>query len=111
MCLHRSFKISCRSSLQFKKVGYGFSCFFEGLGPLRVSVFTQNNTSITFDRLKTSALVGAFIHFTYPTLESLCGFLKLVHFVLEVFSSLGQKHEDVGLDFSTEDFRGGLQEN
>lgn len=49
--------------------------------------------------------------FTYLTLESLCGFLELVHFVLEVWGSFGQKHEDVGLDFSTKDFRGGLQKN
>lgn len=55
------------------------------------------------------ALVDDFIKFTYAALESLCSFLKLIHFVLEVVSSFGQKHEDVGFDFSTEDFRGGLQ--
>lgn len=48
---------------------------------------------------------------TYLTLESLCGFLELVHFVLEVWGSFGQEHENVGLDFSTKDFRGGLQKN
>lgn len=63
--------------------------------------------SITRGRLK--RLAGLLRQFTYLTLESLCGFLKLVHFFLEVCSSFGQKHEDVGLDFSTEDFRGSLQ--
>lgn len=60
------------------------------------------------------SLDGTILHFTvtalpYLTLESLCGLLKLVHFVLEVWGSFGQEHEDVGLDFSAEDFRGSLE--
>jgi len=43
-------------------------------------------------------------------LEALGGLLELVHFVLEVCGSLGQKHQDVGLDFPSEDFGGCLEE-
>lgn len=46
--------------------------------------------------------------YTYFASESLCSFLKLINFVLEVRGTFGQEHEDVGLDVSAKDFRGSL---
>lgn len=50
-----------------------------GLGGIVMPVHTNY-----FIWLKGEVHRVVFRQFTYPTLESLCGFLKLVHFVLEV---------------------------